>query len=251
MYFTFTFLFIFFALSGSSYYFIFYFVGFWYFKTLIYEALVSSFVFSFVTLLLKSPLSKFSSSWILWVFWTDFCAVTYAGLLLCQIQMLQWCDWVNCVMGSSPVQCSCQCACKGRDEAHDRARDAGIQYQAHGEMRKREMEDKKSERGRGDRMRKLTEGDGGSWVKLSSKSSQSRLIPISSSSRQESFFAWPCLRCVCVKKRWGQIIYDWRWPLSKHNLRARSHSCSHCCEIGGHTDEKRDGGSASNTLFFY
>lgn len=154
-------------------------------------------------------------------------------------------------MGSSPVQCSCQCACKGRDEAHDRARDAGIQYRAHGEMRKREMEDKKSERGRGDRMRKLTEGDGGSWVKLSSKSSQSRLIPISSSSRQESFFAWPCLRCVCVKKRWGQIIYDWRWPLSKHNLRARSHSCSHCCEIGGHTDEKGDGGSASNTLFFY
>lgn len=67
-----------------------------------------------------------------------------------------------CAMGSSPVQCSCQCACKGRDEAHDRARDAGIQYRAHGEMRKREMEDKKSERGRGDRMRKLTEGDGGS-----------------------------------------------------------------------------------------
>lgn len=52
--------------------------------------------------------------------------------------------------------------CKGRDEVHDRARDVQIHYWAHGEMRKREMEDKKSERGRGDRMRKLTEGDGGS-----------------------------------------------------------------------------------------
>lgn len=52
--------------------------------------------------------------------------------------------------------------CKGRDEAHDRARDVRIQYRARGEMRKRGMEDKKSERGRGDRMRKLTEGDGGS-----------------------------------------------------------------------------------------
>lgn len=52
--------------------------------------------------------------------------------------------------------------CKGRDEVHDRAGDVQIHYRAHGEMRKREMEDKKSERGRGDRMRKLTEGDGGS-----------------------------------------------------------------------------------------
>lgn len=145
---------------------------------------------------------------------------------LYKIWTLKWrCGWAICAMGPSPVQCSCQCACKGRDEAHDRARDVGIQCRAHGEMRKREMEDKKSERGRGDRMRKLTEGDGGSWVKLSSKSSQSRLIPISSSSRQKSFFDWPCLHCVCVKKRWGQIIYDWRWPLSKHNLRARPHSC--------------------------
>lgn len=143
------------------------------------------------------------------------------------------CGWAICTMGLSPVQCSCHCACNGRDEAHDRARDAEIQDRAHGEMWKRAMEDKKSERRRGDRMRKLTEGDGGSWVKLSSKSSQSQLIPISYWSRQKSFFNWPCLRCVCVKKRWGQIIYDWRWPLSKHNLWARSHSCSHCCEIEG------------------
>lgn len=160
--------------------------------------------------------------------------------------------WLSCLHhGPKPCPMFMSVCCKGRDEAHDRARDARIQYRARGEMWKRGMEDKKSERGRGDRMRKLTEGDGGSWVKLSSKSSQSRLIPISSSSHQESFFAWPCLRCVSVKKRWGQIIYDWRWPLSKHNLRARSHSCSHCCEIGAHADEKGDGGSASSTLFFY
>lgn len=64
------------------------------------------------------------------------------------------------------------------------------------------MEDKKSERGRDDRMRKLTEGDGGSWVNLSSKSSQSRPIPISSSPRQESFSPWPCLP-LCLWRKDG------------------------------------------------
>lgn len=64
------------------------------------------------------------------------------------------------------------------------------------------MEDKKSERGRDDRMRKLTEGDGGSWVNLSSKSSQSRPIPISSSPRQESFSPWPCL-LLCLWRKDG------------------------------------------------
>lgn len=64
------------------------------------------------------------------------------------------------------------------------------------------MEDKKSERGRDDRMRKLTEGDGGSWVNLSSKSSQSRPIPISSLPRQESFSPWPCLP-LCLWRKDG------------------------------------------------
>ena len=60
-------------------------------------------------------------------------------------------------------------------------REVGILYKARGGMREGwEMEDKKSESGRDDRMRKLTEGDGGSWVNLSSKSSQSRPVPISS-----------------------------------------------------------------------
>lgn len=64
------------------------------------------------------------------------------------------------------------------------------------------MEDKKSERGRDDRMRKLTEGDGGSWVNLSSKSSQSRPIPISALPRQESFSPWPCL-LLCLWRKDG------------------------------------------------
>lgn len=51
-------------------------------------------------------------------------------------------------------------------------------------------------------MRKLTEGDGGSWVNLSSKSSQSRPIPISSSPRQESFSPWPCLP-LCLWRKDG------------------------------------------------
>lgn len=65
-----------------------------------------------------------------------------------------------------------------------------------------EMEDKKSKRGRDDRMRKLTEGDGGSWVNLSSKSSQSRPIPISALPRQESFSPWPCL-LLCLWRKDG------------------------------------------------
>lgn len=60
----------------------------------------------------------------------------------------------------------------------------------------------KSERGRDDRMRKLTEGDGGSWVNLSSKSSRSRPIPISASPRQESFSPWPCL-LLCLRRKDG------------------------------------------------
>lgn len=64
------------------------------------------------------------------------------------------------------------------------------------------MGDKKSERGRDDRMRKLTEGDGGSWVNLSSKSSQSRPIPISSLPRQESLSPWPCLP-LCLWRKDG------------------------------------------------
>lgn len=64
------------------------------------------------------------------------------------------------------------------------------------------MEDKKSEWSRDDRMRKLTEGDGGSWVNLSSKSSPSRPIPIASSPRQESFSLWPCLP-LCLWRKDG------------------------------------------------
>lgn len=69
-------------------------------------------------------------------------------------------------------------------------------------MREWGIEDKKSERGRDSRMRKLTEGDGGSWVNLSSKSFQSRPIPISSSPRQESFSPWPCLP-LCLWRKDG------------------------------------------------
>ena len=53
-------------------------------------------------------------------------------------------------------------------------------------------------------------------MNLSSKSSQSRLVPISSSS-----FPLTLSATVSVEKRWEQIIYDWRWSLSKHNLGAR------------------------------
>lgn len=106
------------------------------------------------------------------------------------------------------------------------------------------MKDRKSDRAKDDRMRKLTEGDGGSWVNLSSKSSQSR--PIHICTTPGIFFPMTLSAAVSEKKRWGQIIYDWRWPLSKHNLWARSQSSNHCYTTGDHIDEKDDG-SASNT----
>lgn len=103
---------------------------------------------------------------------------------------------------SLPLSVSLVLQCKGRDEASDRERGGDSVQGPWRNAREREMEDKKSERGRDDRMRKLTEGDGGSWVNLSSKSSQSRPIPISSSPRQESFSPWPCLP-LCLWRKDG------------------------------------------------
>lgn len=34
---------------------------------------------------------------------------------------------------------------------------------------------------------------------------------------------WPCPPLHLYKKRWVSIIYDWRWPLSKHNLWGETH----------------------------
>lgn len=85
-------------------------------------------------------------------------------------------------------------------------RGAVIQYETHGAMQKKwDTENRKSKRGRDDRMRKLTEGDGGSWVNLSSKSSQSRPVPISTSPRQESFSPWPCL-LLCLWRKDGSRL---------------------------------------------
>lgn len=47
-------------------------------------------------------------------------------------------------------------------------------------------------------------------------------LPLSQSSVSPSF-GWPCPPLRLCKKRWVSIIYDWRWPLSKHNLWGESH----------------------------
>lgn len=63
------------------------------------------------------------------------------------------------------------------------------------------MKERRREKARDDRMRKLTEGDGGSWVNLSSKSSPSRPIPIST--LPGIFFSpWPCL-VLCLRRKDG------------------------------------------------
>lgn len=61
-----------------------------------------------------------------------------------------------------PLSVSLVLQCKGRDEASDSERGGDSVQGPWRNAREREMEDKKSERGRDDRMRKLTEGDGGS-----------------------------------------------------------------------------------------
>lgn len=75
---------------------------------------------------------------------------------LLSLSVLSLCSpFFFCLTGTAPK--------KGRDQASDRQKEVGIQCRARGgNAREREMEDKKSEEGRDDRMRKLTEGDGGS-----------------------------------------------------------------------------------------
>lgn len=92
--------------------------------------------------------------------------------------------------------------CKQGAEASHRARSWDSVQGPWSNAKEWEMEDRKSKRGRDYRMRKLTEGDGGSWVNLSSKSSQNRPVPISASPRQESFSPWPCL-LLCLWRKDG------------------------------------------------